>query len=578
MPPLHLLVVEDIPADAEKLLQTVGDAGFRVTCDRTEAIDQFQQLLQTNRYDAVLTEYQLANFTAYQVLEVWQQLGQTIPFILVTGSLGEEAAVDCIKAGMTDYVLKDHLFRLPMALERSLREFDLKRQQAAAIAQIQQQAQREKLLNQLSRTINSSFDSDYILQEIVRLTGECFAVDRVVILEVEAGEICVAHEWLASEAVPSMLEFTAPVEDLTGLVDPATGNFNREPFQARDYASLPTTPSRQKLLHQKQMRSLLSVAIVIHDRFYGCMELHTTHSYRAFQQGEVNLLQRLADQAAIALDNAHSYERLEEIVRARTHELEQEKLLSDAANRAKSEFISNMSHELRTPLTGILGFSSVLLKEVFGSLNEKQRQYLESISACGEHLLSLINDLLDLSKIEAGREDLILEQVDIPNLAETALSPVREQAERQGLQLSLEIAAGIETCTADRRRLKQILFNLLSNAVKFTDRGAVKLAIEQDGGSYLFHVFDTGIGIAPEELKLLFQPFQQLDGGLDRQYQGTGLGLSLARKLAHLHGGDITVTSKLGCGSCFTLHLPVQPSPTRQAAPPPSTSASSSSP
>ncbi len=154
----------------------------------------------------------------------------------------------------------------------------------------------------------------------------------------------------------------------------------------------------------------------------------------------MSLLRRIADQTAIALYNAQSYERLEQLVRERTRELEEEKLLSDAANRAKSEFLANMSHELRTPLTGILGFSSLLLKQIFGSLTAKQQQYIENIASSGEHLLSLINDLLDLSKIEAGREELELESVNIRELCETCISSIQEQAEKQHLQVLLEVS------------------------------------------------------------------------------------------------------------------------------------------
>jgi len=231
-------------------------------------------------------------------------------------------------------------------------------------------------------------------------------------------------------------------------------------------------------------------------------------------------------------------------------------LLSEAANLAKSEFLSNMSHELRTPLTGILGFSSILLKQIFGPLNAKQQQYISLMSASGKHLLELINDLLDLSKIEAGREELTLETIFIEELASTCIEMIQDRANSRGLQLSLFIATDLTTCIADRRRLTQILFNLLSNAVKFTEAGSVTLKVDKTEGTIKFSVIDSGIGIALSDQASLFQPFRQLDSGLNRKYEGTGLGLALTRKLAHLHGGDITVTSELGRGSCFTLYLP----------------------
>jgi signal transduction histidine kinase len=300
----------------------------------------------------------------------------------------------------------------------------------------------------------------------------------------------------------------------------------------------------------------LNVPIFIRDELFGSLCLHTTTTYRTFTADEIHLLQQIADRAAIALYNAQSYERLEELVKQRTQELEKEKLLSEAANQAKSEFLSNISHELRTPLTGILGFSSVLSEQIFGPLNPKQKQYIESIHSCGKHLLALINDLLDFAKIEAGKEELNLEKLIVEEVGQDCLSLFEETCKQRGLELSLAIAPDVRVCVADRRRLKQILVNLLSNAVKFTESGSVTLKIEQTSEEIKFSVIDTGIGIALSDRERLFQPFQQLDGGLNRKYEGTGLGLALSRKLAQLHGGDITLQSELGCGSCFTLYLP----------------------
>lgn len=263
-------------------------------------------------------------------------------------------------------------------------------------------------------------------------------------------------------------------------------------------------------------------------------------------QGELNQLAHVFDRMAESIEHhitLHS-------------KLEQEKLVSEAANRAKTEFLSTMSHELRTPLTSILGLSKLLEEEIFGPLNEKQQQYVIAIYSSGEHLLQLINDLLDLSKIEAGKEDLDLELIQIEEICQNCLSLLQERATRKGLSLKLEVSPGVTTCVADTRRLKQILFNLLSNAVKFTDTGSVILKVEQVKGWINFSVIDTGIGISKTDRASLFQAFQQLNTSLERKSQGTGLGLALARKLAQLHGGDITLESEIGQGSCFTLCLP----------------------
>jgi PAS domain S-box-containing protein len=231
---------------------------------------------------------------------------------------------------------------------------------------------------------------------------------------------------------------------------------------------------------------------------------------------------------------------------------------AEAGSRAKSEFLATMSHELRTPLNAIMGLSQLLQQEIVGSLNEKQKEYISCIYSSGEHLLALINDILDLSKVEVGKEELFLMPILVPDLCNYVLSTVRDRAIAQGLKLTCEIDSVAAICTADERRIKQMLINLLNNAIKFTPEGEVSLSVKKVPKGMTFTISDTGIGIDPSQLQFLFEPFKQLDSKLNRQYEGTGLGLALTQKLARLHGGDVTVTSTLGVGSQFTLFLPDQ--------------------
>ena len=236
--------------------------------------------------------------------------------------------------------------------------------------------------------------------------------------------------------------------------------------------------------------------------------------------------------------------------------LRESKDSAEAGSRAKSEFLATMSHELRTPLNAILGLSHLLQQEIFGGVNPKQREYIDCIHSSGEHLLALINDILDLSKVEAGREELTHLPLDVREMSEACLTLIRDRAVAKGLQIIYQIDPQISSCTGDERRIKQMLLNLLSNAVKFTSVGTVSLRVQKVPLGIAFTVTDTGIGIDESQMKFLFQPFQQLDSRLNRQYEGTGLGLALTRKLAQLHGGDVTVQSTLGKGSQFTLFLP----------------------
>jgi PAS domain S-box-containing protein len=249
---------------------------------------------------------------------------------------------------------------------------------------------------------------------------------------------------------------------------------------------------------------------------------------------------------------------LEDITERKQTELKlvESKEAAEAGSKAKSEFLATMSHELRTPLNAIMGLSQLLYQEIVGSLNSKQKEYINCIYDSGEHLLALINDILDLSKVEAGKEELFLSPLYIEDICNYVISTVSDRAMEKGLLLTVKIDEKISNCIADERRLKQMLLNLLSNAIKFTEKGEVTLEIAKVPQGIAFTVIDTGIGIEPNQFQFLFEPFKQLDSRLNRQYEGTGLGLALTRKLARLHGGDVTVESTLGQGSRFTLFLP----------------------
>jgi signal transduction histidine kinase len=229
----------------------------------------------------------------------------------------------------------------------------------------------------------------------------------------------------------------------------------------------------------------------------------------------------------------------------------------EAASRHKSEFLANMSHELRTPLNAVIGFSEVLQEQMFGDLNDKQKEYVHDIHASGKHLLSLINDILDLSKIEAGKVELELSTFHLPSSLEGTLTLVRERATRHGIEVGLKVDDKLGEIVADERKVRQVLLNLLSNAVKFTpDGGRVDVRAEAVDSAVQIAVRDTGIGIAPEDQELIFEEFRQVGNDLFRKREGTGLGLTLARKFVELHGGRIWVQSELGKGSTFTFTLP----------------------
>jgi signal transduction histidine kinase len=267
----------------------------------------------------------------------------------------------------------------------------------------------------------------------------------------------------------------------------------------------------------------------------------------AFSDKQLALLKTFAEQAVIAIQNARLFREIQD----KSRQLE-------VANKHKSEFLANMSHELRTPLNAIIGFSEVLLERLFGELNEKQDDYLKDIHSSGRHLLSLINDILDLSKIEAGRMELELSTFELEAALSNAMTLVRERAQRHGIALEQQVDPQLGEIAADERKFKQILVNLLTNAVKFTpDGGRIDVKARREEDNVIVAVHDTGIGIAPEDQAAVFEEFRQVGRDYTNKQEGTGLGLALTKKFVELHGGRIWLESEPGKGSTFTFTIPL---------------------
>ncbi len=403
-----------------------------------------------------------------------------------------------------------------------------------------------KALGEVGQAVSSTLDLETVLRTIVARSATLAGMDGGAIFEYDEGREefrLHATDNLPDEVVAAL--GAAPIPKGEGAIGrlAVTG----EPVQVRDIVDEHSYQSRvREILVRHGSRSLLAVPLLRENRLLGGLFVNR-NSPGAFAPEVIELLKTFATQSALAIQNARLFREIE----AKSRELE-------TASRHKSEFLANMSHELRTPLNAIIGFSEVLSERMFGDINDKQAEYLADILESGRHLLSLINDILDLSKIEAGRMDLEPTDFDLPSAIANTLSLVRERAHRRGITLERTLDERLGLIRADERKVKQVLLNLLSNALKFTPEGGridVRAGV-RDGVAEI-SVTDTGVGVAPEDQEAVFEEFRQV-GTASKKVEGTGLGLAISRKFIELHGGRIWVTSGIGSGSTFTFTLPMQ--------------------
>ncbi|HXB03801.1 MAG TPA: GAF domain-containing protein [Candidatus Angelobacter sp.] len=402
-------------------------------------------------------------------------------------------------------------------------------------------------LGEVSQALSSTLDLEAVLDTIVSRASQLAGAAGCSIYEYdEAAEQFELRATHNSDAEFVEALRAASLRKGEGVMGRAAEM--REPIQIPDIAQPGAYQSSVRdILLRFGYRALLSVPLLREDQIIGSLSFNRK-APGEFPSEVVDVLKTFATQSALAIQNARLFREIAD----KSRQLE-------VASQHKSEFLANMSHELRTPLNAILGFSEVLAQGMFGAVNEKQTEYLHDILESGRHLLSLINDILDLSKIEAGRMELEVSEFDLPQAIQNALTLIRERAQRRGIALHQVIDDQVASIRADERKIKQVLLNLLSNAIKFTPEGGrIEVRAVPTDGMIEVSVTDTGIGIAPEDQETVFEEFRQV-GTADKKADGTGLGLALSRKFIGLHGGRIRVTSRVGAGSTFTFTLPVSP-------------------
>ncbi|KAF0207916.1 MAG: hypothetical protein FD171_1348 [Actinobacteria bacterium] len=513
--PLTVLCLEDMPADAELIREHLADEEFDLTMDVAADRAQFVQLLDCGAYGVILADYTLPDFDAPAALELAKARCPDTPFICVSGTIGEDRAVELLKLGATDYVLKDRMGRLAFAIRRALDS--ARRQRERRASDDLNRLLVENMADVLWVMDAASRRFTYVSPSVERLRG--FSAEEVMAEPVEA----TMRPEVAREVIGTL---PARIESFVSG-DPGVVSRVDEIEQIhKDGSVLQTEVATTLRLNDHGGVDIIGVTRDI--------------SKRKRVEGE------LADYRA----------HLEELVEERTERLRQANLALEEADHAKSAFLAQMSHELRTPLNSVIGFSDILLTGMAGELNDEQSKQIGMINQSGKHLLALINDILDLSKVEAGSVVVVPEPVDVSALVEDVVASFSVQAKERGLALVKELPPTQVTLTTDERLVRQILLNLLSNAVKFTESGSITVAVSTREHSLDLAVRDTGTGIAAEHLSQVFDEFWQIPDAVKTNRTGTGLGLTISAHLAALLGGSLTVESTFGEGSTFTLTLP----------------------
>lgn len=553
---------------------------------------QIFQLTESTLLDVELT------FDHHAIAQFVSRLGNLFPQHLQTH---QELQLYCQDLSPNDITLQQEFTLLLLDFSLSLPAWQVQQQgnfqyeKEPSIAEIsstclhvetalQKQIAQEKLLNQVNTQIRKSLDLPVIMQTAVARVREFLELDRIVIYKFEysssvnhppvvngnfrGGTGCIVYEVRSSTDISSVLNYSeetcfAPTNEcwlkyqkgFTLAIEDVEQTYSLESCLL-------------KFMRACQVRAKFVAPIVFENKLWGLLIAHQCTQTRRWQENETNLLTSIAEQLAIAIHQAElmrslTQEKLllEQRVVERTSELHDALVAAEAAGKLRNEFLATISHELLTPLTYVIGMSSTLLRWSFGELSQRQRDYLQTIHDSGEHLLGMINDILDLSQIEAGKTVLKVTNFSLSQITQASIKSMEAKALNQQINLKLDLKTNQhqDDFTADPHRIQQIIGNLLSNAVKFTPAGGnVILRVWVEENTAIFQVEDTGIGIPETQLPRLFEKFHQLDTPYRRRYEGTGLGLALTKQLVELHRGRIEVESTEDIGSIFTVWIPMQ--------------------
>lgn len=545
--PLRVLIVEDSEDDAALLLRELRRGGYDPLYERVDTAAAMKAALNKQTWDIIVSDYSMPQFTAPAALKLLQESTLDLPFIIVSGAIGEDAAVAAMKAGVHDYVMKGSLARLVPAIERELREAEVRRERNRVEEENQHNLKRLRALHEIDVAIASTLDLravlDILLEKIDSVLPNYATIIRLFNLVTRKLE-AVAHrnsteeEWERhrSEVVEDLPQ--RMLED-SSLMSPPVTRLQPPPQGGRPMSHLKLGPV-----------SYLRVPLVVKGNTLGFISFSGKEG-KTFSNKEGEFLATLAGQAAIAIHNSQLYEQ----TKNQASELQR-------ANKVKDEFLSVMSHELRTPLSVIMGYTGMIKDRVLGEINPKQEETLGKVICRSEDLLSMLSGILQATSIEAGETRLEPHEVNLGFFL-TTLRSSYDRTLAKTLTLNWDYPPDLPVVKTDSEKLKHILQNLVNNAVKFTDEGAITISARYvpQAKAVEFKVTDTGIGIPRESFPMIFEKFRQVDSSETRSYGGVGLGLYIVKNFTELLGGTLAVESAPGVGSTFTVTIPTAPTP-----------------